>query len=200
MSKESDTAFGFKTKDGKLAIGDKNIMIDGSDIEVLDSDGKVKEKHKGTRGLWRLIVDKAPRNYDDTDHDNYVDLLRKTNAMHRGADPSNTNPAATRGPKFENIIQPIWDKETARPKELRQCELQERKKERKKTKTKGKGVAVVIPEDPNALLERLDLLLSSQEAGHTGVGNELVSICNKLKRQGVISADTYKKLNSYIKI
>ena len=44
MSKESDTAFGFKTKDGKLVIGDKNIMIDGNDIEVLDSDGKVKEK------------------------------------------------------------------------------------------------------------------------------------------------------------
>ena len=67
-------------------------------------------------------------------------------------------------------------------------------------KTKGKGVTVIIPEDPNALLERLDLLLASQEAGHTGVGNELISICDELKRQGVINADTYKKLNSYIKI
>ena len=126
--------------------------------------------------------------------------MRKTNAMHRDADPSNPNPAATRGQKFEKIVQPIWDKETTGPKELRQCELQERKKERKKTKTKGKGVTVVIPKDPNALLERLDLLLASQEAGHTGVGNELVSICDELKRQGVINADTYKKLNSYIKI
>ena len=85
-------------------------------------------------------------------------------------------------------------------KKKREQELQERKEERKKSKkTKGEGVAVIIPEDPNALLERLDLLLSSQEAGHTGVGNELVSICDELKRQGVISADTYKKLNSYIK-
>ena len=63
---------------------------------------------------------------------------------------------------------------------------------------KGKGV-VVIPSDPNALLERLDLLLSSQEAGHTGVGNELVSICDELKRQGVLDTKTYKKLNSIIK-
>ena len=55
------------------------------------------------------------------------------------------------------------------------------------------------PSDPNALLERLDLLLASQEAGHTGVGNELVSICDELKRQGVLDTKTYKKLNSIIK-
>ena len=55
---------------------------------------------------------------------------------------------------------------------------------------------VVIPSDPNGLLERLDLLLSSQEAGHTGVGNELVSVCDELKRQGVLDTNTYKKLNS----
>ena len=64
----------------------------------------------------------------------------------------------------------------------------------------GKGVTVIIPEDPNKLLERFDLLLSSQEAGHTVVRNELVSICDELKRQVVIDVGTYKKLNSYIKI
>ena len=53
--------------------------------------------------------------------------------------------------------------------------------------------------DPNALLERLDLLLASQKAGHTGVGNELVSICYELKRQGVLDTEAYKKLNSIIK-
>ena len=49
----------------------------------------------------------------------------------------------------------------------------------------GKGV-VVIPSDPNALLERIDLLLASKEAGNTGVENEVVSICDKLKRKGVV--------------
>ena len=62
----------------------------------------------------------------------------------------------------------------------------------------GEGV-VVIPSDPNALLERLDLLLVSQEAGHTGVRNELVSICDELKRQGVLDTKAYKKLNHLIK-
>ena len=58
---------------------------------------------------------------------------------------------------------------------------------------------MVIPSDPNALLERLDLLLASQEAGHTGVGNELVSICDELKRQGVLNSMFYKNLISNIK-
>ena len=44
----------------------------------------------------------------------------------------------------------------------------------------GKGV-IVIPSDPNALFERLDLLLASKEAGNTGVENEAVAICDELK-------------------
>ena len=73
------------------------------------------------------------------------------------------------------------------------------KKMRKiKREYEGSGV-VVIPSDPNALLERLDLLLASQEAGHTGVRNELVSIYDELKRQGVLDMKAYKKLNHIIK-
>ena len=67
-----------------------------------------------------------------------------------------------------------------------------------KSQYEGEGV-VVIPSDPNALLERLDLLLASQEAGHTGVWNEMVSICDELKRQGVLDTKAYKKLNHLIK-
>ena len=58
---------------------------------------------------------------------------------------------------------------------------------------------MILPSDPNALIDRLDLLLASQNAGHTGVKNELVSIFDELKRQGVINMNTYKKLNSVIK-
>ena len=75
------------------------------------------------------------------------------------------------GRKWKYILSPIWYGE--KPMEG----------------YKGSGV-VVIPSDPNALLERLDLLLASQEAGHTGVRNELVSICDELKRQGVLDTNT----------
>ena len=62
---------------------------------------------------------------------------------------------------------------------------------RKMKKVEGERV-MVIPSDPNALLERLDLLLASQEAGHTGVRNELVSICDELKRQGALDTRSNK--------
>ena len=65
-------------------------------------------------------------------------------------------------------------------------------------KFEGKGT-VIMSSDPNVLLKRLDLLLASQKAGNTGVGNELVSICDELKRQGVLNTTAYKKLNSIIK-
>ena len=103
----------------------------------------------------------------------------KTNALHKGYNP-NSGPRSSKGWKWKNILSTIWFGEE--PKEGYQ----------------GEGV-VVIPSDPNALLERLDLLLASQEAGHTGVRNELVSICDELKRQGVLNTKAYKKLNHLIK-
>ena len=191
-TKDANLTFGLKTdEEGKLSMGDKNIMVDGNDIEVFDKGGNFIKKYIGTPGLWNLIVYKDPKRYDYEDLNAYEDLIRRTNAMYRGAYPNSTSPAATKGSKFTQVIQTFLEKEKRR---------REEREGYKKKKTKGKGVTVVIPSDPNALLERLDLLLASQEAGHTGVGNELASICDELKRQGVINADTYKKINSYIKI
>ena len=104
----------------------------------------------------------------------------KTNALHRGNNPKINYPKASKSDKWNYILKPFWDNRT------------------KYSVYKGKGV-VVIPSDPNALLERLDLLLASQDAGHTGVGNELVSICDELKRQGVLDMKDYKEINSIIK-
>ena len=64
--------------------------------------------------------------------------------------------------------------------------------------TSGTGLKI-LPSDPNALIDRFDLLFSSKKAGHTGVRNEIVSILDELKRQGVINTKEYKKLNSLIK-
>ena len=134
-----------------------------------------------------FITSKNPLkiNYNKNDLDEYKKLMIKTNALHRNSDPSNPYPRANKSMKWSNILTPIWNNRKEYKKEYG-------------IKPEGKGV-VVIPSDPNALLERLDLLLASQEAGHTGVGNELVSICDELKRQGVLDTKTYKKLNSIIK-
>ena len=70
--------------------------------------------------------------------------MLKTNALHRDNNPKSTYPKDSRGEKWVRLLSPIW---------------------RNRRKYEGEGV-LVIPGDPNALLERLDLLLESEKAGH----------------------------------
>ena len=180
-----DETFGISKKEDGYYIGSENIKIINNDIFIIDHN----KMFKGTPGLWNLIMSKNPKKFTDKDYDNYKDLMITTNALHRKDDVNNPNPKGNRrGFKWTRILAPIWFGKKGGLHKF----------PKKKEGYEGEGV-VVIPSDPNALLERLDLLLPSQEAGHTGVRNELVSICDELKRQGVLDTKTYKKLNSNIK-
>ena len=180
----SDKTFGIRKEEGHHYIGNKHVIIDNNDI-VIKENG---ERFEGTPGLLDLITSINPKKYTDQDYDNYHDLMIMTNALHRYNDEDNPNPKSSRSYKWVDILSPIWFR---KKRGLY-------KPPKKKEGYEGEGV-VVIPSDPNALLERLDLLLASQEAGHTGVRNELVSICDELKRQGVLDTKVYKKLNHLIK-
>ena len=161
-----DTTFGIRNIEGLYYIGNKQATIVNNNIIIED------EKFEGTPGLWELIMTKRPKNFEDEDYENYRRLMLKTNALHRNYDPNNPYPRASDGLRWIKILRHIWND---------------------RFEYEGKGV-VVMSSDPNALLERLDLLLASQKAGHTGVRNELVSICDELKRQGVLDTKSYKKL------
>ena len=169
-----DKKFGVRKEKGDHYIGNKHVIVKDNDIIIV----KTGKRFEGTTGLWELIMSKNPQNFTDMDYNNYKDLIITTNALHRGDNPKNPYPKASGSYKWVFLLGPIWKS--------------------KKKEYEGEGV-VVIPSDPNALLERLDLLLASQEAGHTGVRNELVSICDELKRQDVLDTKAYKKLNHLIK-
>ena len=171
-----DKKFGIRKEKGHHYIGNKHVIIKNNDVIIV----KTGEKLEGTRGLWELIMSKNPQNFSDMDYDNYRYLIITSNVLHRGNNPKNPYPKASGSFKWTFLLSPIWF--GLKPKK----------------RYEGEGV-VVIPSDPNALLERLDLLLASQEAGHTGVRNELVSICDELKRQGVLDTKAYKKLNHIFK-
>ena len=160
---EADKTYGLYDKKGNFYIGNKLVVILDNDLIV------GKDEYEGTPGLWELIVSKEQKDFSAEDYDNYAKLMVKSNALRAGNDPESKRPKSSKSYKWNTILKDIWSK--------RQL-------------YKGKGVTV-IPSDPNALIERLDLLLATQNAGHTGVGNELTSICDELKRQGVINADTY---------
>ena len=172
----TDKTFRVRKEGDHHYIGNKHVIITEDDDIIIKEGG---DRFLGTHGLWELITSKNPEedSYYKDDIRNYERLMMKTNALHRGNNPNNPLPKSSKSVKWKTILGPIWHN---------------------REYYEGKGT-VIMSSDPNALLERLDLLLASQKAGHTGVGNELVSMCDELKRQGILDTEAYKKLNSIIK-
>ena len=201
-----DKTFGLYAKNKKFYIGDKPVTIKNNDIII---EG---EEYIGSPGLWELITSNNPQNFTEEDYNNYISLLLQTNTIYQNNNSNSTKPKSSGGSKWLNLISPVWE------------HIRESKKPLPKEKGKGKGKGggrkkrqddpepgtsgeyeasgtglKILPSDPNALIDRFDLLFSSQKAGHTGVRNEIIAILDELKRQGVININEYKKLNSIIK-
>ena len=170
-------------KDGDFRIGDKKVDIKGDDIKIED------KEYTGTPGLWELIMKDNPQNFTEDDYLNYGRILKQTNTIYQKNNPSQNRAKSSGGNKWKNLIKPIWEQIKKR---------EEDEDEEDDPQLSGQGLKI-LPSDPNALINRFDLLFSSQKAGHTGVRNEIVSILDELKRQGVLKTNEYKKLNSLIK-
>ena len=187
--KDIDKFYGIYAEDGKFKIGNKEVNIEDNDIKVDDI------IFEGTPGFWNLITSKEPENYTDEDKDKYQQLVILTNTAYRNNNPNQNFPKNSKGKKWKDIIKPIWEA-IKKQKEEEYKEFEEPDEE--EDVLFGDGLKI-LPSDPNALIDRFDLLFSSQKAGHTGVRNEIISILDELKRQGVINVNEYKKLNSLIK-
>ena len=185
-SKEGiDRTFGIHKKNGKYHIGNKPITIKGNNIIIEDNE------YEGTKGLWELIIFKDPDNYTEDDYLNYINLLVQTNTIYQGNNPNQNRAKSSGGNKWNKLISPVWE-------HIRESKKPLKRKRRQQDPITGEGLKI-LPSDPNALIDRFDLLFSSKKAGHTGVRNEIVSILDELKRQRVINVNDYKKLNHLIK-
>ena len=190
-----DLTFGIYAQDGKFKIGNKEVNIEDNNITVDDI------TFEGTPGFWELVTSKDPKpeNYTEEDKDKYQRLVILTNTAYKSNNPTQNKPKASKSKKWKDIIKPIWEA-IKKQKEEEYKEFEEEYEEDEEyTLSPIKGTDLILPSDPNALLERFDLLFSSKKAGHTGVKNEIVAILDELKRQGVIKINEYKKLNSLIK-
>ena len=139
----TDKAFGLRDKDGKFYIGNKEAKIKENNIIVGD------KEYAGTPGLWELLVatpdDKI---FTDRDYDNYAEIMHSTDALWRNNDDSETRPKANKSWKWKHILKPIWDE---------------------KDLYTGNGLTpsvptTILPCDPIALVERLDILMASKAA------------------------------------
>ena len=102
--------------------------------------------------------------------------MHSRNALRRNNEESGNKPKANKNWKWNHILKPIWNE-----KDLHT----------------GNGISpsdltIVLPCDPIALVEIIDILMASKAAGNTGARNELVSVCDELLRQNLIEKHKYK--------
>ena len=202
------TRAGLYSEDDNLKIGYRPVKIENDDIIIND------ERFKGTPGLWELITSNnipEKEKYGAADLRDYITIMHTTKATY----DKNNKRIGGNNKKMNELIKPLVialekggggkliteinnhfgfgeDDEEGYEDEY------EEDAKYPFTPTKGTGLKI-LPSDPNALIDRFDLLFSSKNAGHTGVRNEIVSILDELKRQGVLKTNEYKKLNSIIK-
>ena len=198
------TKAGLYSEDDNLKIGYRPVKIENDDIIIDD------ERFKGTVGLWKLITSKDipdKTEYGAKDLADYITIMHITKATYdknnkRVGGNDKMNKLIKHFVKIlekdggEGLIDKI-DEHFGNEEEEYEEEYEE-EEEYTLSPTKGTGLKI-LPSDPNALINRFDLLFSSKKAGHTGVRNEIVSILDELKRQGVLKTNEYKKLNSLIK-
>ena len=191
------TRAGLYSEDDNLKIGYKPVKIENNDIIIND------EIFKGTHGLWELITSNnipEKEKYGAADLRDYITIMHITKATY----DKNNKRVGGKNNKMNNLIKPFVialekDGEDGLIDKIDEHFWEtEEEEEILLSPTKGTGLKI-LPSDPNALIDRFDLLFSSKKAGHTGVRNEIVSILDELKRQGVLKTNEYKKLNSLIK-
>nr|CAI5836863.1 unnamed protein product [Callosobruchus analis] len=176
--KETDHQYGVRldTTVEKFKIGDSQLDIVGSDVYVK---GK---RYKGTQGLYELLFKKYPKAlFNDEDVENYRRIVYKTNA-HRRHHRRSGQIAGSKLEKYKRIIAPIASTAPTTSggsggnggKMMTMMEMTNNKKD------------YIYWDDPNELVDRLRLLLASQEAGHTGHVNEINSLIEELREAKVI--------------
>ena len=194
------TKAGLYSEDDNLKIGYRPVKIENDDIIIDDT------PFKGTVGLWKLITSKDipdKTEYSAEDLADYITIMHITKATY-----DKNNKRVGGNDKMNKLIKPLVKAlekgggEGLIDKIEEHFGFEEEEYEEPAsisfTPTKGTGLPKILPSDPNALIDRFDLLFSSKKAGHTGVRNEIVSILDELKRQGVLKMNEYKKLNSLI--
>lgn len=172
--KDYDETYGvrYDSITNKFYIGNMELHI-GSNAEINIG----TKTYGGNLGLYELLFKKEPnpKDYDQQDLQDYLDILKISSAHMRNYDPlSRIN--GTRSYKYTEIIKPLF--------------------KGKGKAHSGHGMNMVYNEKPieyvywddvNELVDRLRLLNASKSAGNTDShDNEILAIINELREAGVI--------------
>ncbi|KYM97827.1 hypothetical protein ALC62_11481 [Cyphomyrmex costatus] len=170
---EIDLVYGVYFDENGTMMGDKKFDVDTDDTIIIDGN-----RYKGTPGLYELIFKRLPDDdiYTENDKQTYKSILLTTNA-HRRRHNAEMPVKSNKGYKYKYIIGPLVSAH--------------------RTMSLGAGVPTTMRvtddkvdyvhwDDPNELVDRLQLLDASRTAGNNAHDNEILSILEELHEAGFI--------------
>lgn len=162
-----DNLYGVRKDGNKFKIGNADVNFDNGDVIISG------EKYKYSRGLYNLLFRVKPDVKYQTDDDLkiYKNILQKTNA-HRVNYDSNSKLRHSNTYKYLSIIRPMFIKGGSGLSDY--------------MKVNNNKIDYKYWDDPDELVNRLRLLVSSKTAGHTGHDNEILAIIEELKEANLI--------------
>lgn len=176
--REIDYTYGvhYEQLSDKWVLGNTPFTIDGSDIIINNV------KHKGTPGLYELIFMKIPSGYKDKDVEAYRKIMEETN-LYKQRFETQGRVKSNKGYKYVNIIKPILESTPVG-----------KTRGRRLKSWAGAGIMsynekpleYVYWNDAVELVRRLRLLWASKQAGNNNHNNEIQSIIEELREEGII--------------
>lgn len=167
--KDFDTIYGvhLDQSSGVWKIGSSSISINGNAFTINN------KSYSATPGLYELLFKKIPKSqsYTQLDLEQYGTILNESNAYRRNFDRNN-QVNGNKSYKYTKIIKNL---------------IQKRKGGGLMMELSNKNMDYIYWDDPNELVDRLRLLIASQQAGNNSHNNEIVSIIEELKEANIIN-------------
>lgn len=178
-------------------------FIGDSECKIIDDTLQIKDKiYPGTKGLFELLLKSYPVGYSEDDEINYRDILNITNAVRRSYDPLQQHQGNS-SHKYQFIIKKMISDSNSTPVSSRTRSQSSSSSGHKllKQKKQGRGYvdnAMIVDNkkqssytywnNPNELVERLALLVSSKNASDNSHihDNEIASILEELREDEYI--------------
>ena len=145
-------------------------------LEIDNETGEILKLHTITPNITEILFNPNPldKQYTKPELGQYLRILQTT-----GKQLDNT------GEKMKSV--------------LAQLEMQKKPK-LKNIPVMGTGVVKFLPSDPKTLLERLFILLGSQQSGNDSQRNEAIAIMDNLLEKGIIDKKKYQSIyNEYFR-
>lgn len=189
-----DGVYGVRMKSQKSVtttyIGNLEVRFPPGQVTLYDK-SKLIATFEGTPALYELLFLKYPSILGSEERinkdviDNYKDILNLTSSAYKDYD-KNRGLLHTRWLKYLQIIKPLMTDTKLGATIKRQTNVSREMKLPKNKELSFNSTEYVYWNKPKELVDRLRLLWSSKAAGHTGHNNEIMSIIEELREEGII--------------